>query len=157
MQQFTRYTDYAGQNFGSYWVRFPLMWYTHVPVRLKGTDQTLFTFTSGLGYQMSIPIGIEEINRNLATGYVNHGFSTDMGFQLEGPFGSRMKLAYRLSMDLFSSKASVANAERLKFIDNGFVLGMSASFAGGKERRNAFKAERKAKKEAKKAQKGKTK
>ena len=149
LEMVTRAAEYGGETIASNWLRIPLSLRTDIPVRIKGSDQNLFAFTSGIGYHLGLPIAIEQpsIGPFIPRKYSVHGIDADFGFMLYGPFGTRFKLAYRLSADVFSLGAKDALSwSKLKFIEHGFTIGLSRSLASVGEQKRAAKAEKKAKK-----------
>jgi hypothetical protein len=156
LQQIYLNSDYAGSSLRTAWVRMPIYYQSDVLIKFPQSDKSIAAITSTAGLNISRPLAIESgrSNLNLPTKLINLGYTAGLGFQIFAPFDMRFKIMYQLSLDAFSLGAKTEPSySKIKFIEQGFQIGMQRSFAGEKEQRKLIKAERAARKKQKKSKK----
>lgn len=140
------------QNFPvqSAWFRVPVMWTQTMPRFFKDETHPLFEMQSGIGYHFAYSQYIEAGGLPVAEApsYWVHGPQALLGINFYIQSGTMINLGWRFAFDL-GVIGNEANDPKLFYMDNGFSIGFSSSFADTGRRMRAVKAWRKDKRSRK--------
>jgi hypothetical protein len=160
LQILNRSSDLNSRPIHASFVSIPLSYHNDIILRQPGSTHVYGAITTNLGVHVSKPIAALETT-GLSTDYTNLGFQSGLGLKVSGPYGMQFKLAYALSIDLFTFGKDVTDlprpntTSRMQFLEQGFQISVLNSFSGQKELRKLLKSDREIKRAERKALKKK--